>query len=202
MPSPSPVYMEMAKETALGILRLAVEYADEGSPLRGLHIPAHRFASMAADKWPYLEAHVGDDDGKGLSRQSPSFEVTGDIHFDGLVAETRSNAGNLDMACSQLVQAICDTLLQDQDFLALSSHWPGLRRIREDAAVTAKSGGELDAVIFRITITLAYREGYTPYVPPPAPTTINLDADLGPNPTDDDPAARWFVGGAFTTEST
>lgn len=201
MPAPSPVYMETVKELALDLLRAAVMDAEEGSPLFGLHIPTHRFGSVDSGKWPVLEARVGDDDGRGVSRQAPDFAVVADLVFDGIVASGRDEAGDLDLQTSLLVQAICDALLEDQSFLATFSHVMGIRRQREDATASIKGGGEFDAVVFRITFTVGFRESYTPRLPAPAATTLGITVDVGPDPTLDDPDQRHLVEASITTEA-
>lgn len=174
----APVYMETVKEAAIAILRAAVLAAADGTPLKGLYIPPHRFGSTTPDKWPFIELRVGDDDGKGISRQVPEFDFTGDLIIDGLYATGRDEAVDLDHKTSLLMQAICDTLLDDRTFIAFFNKFPGLRRQREDAAASDGKGGEFDAVLFRITITGEWREGYTPPLLIPADTLVSIDTGI------------------------
>jgi hypothetical protein len=205
VPSPvyGPVYMESVKEAALTILRAAVAAANEDeestSPFKGLNIPPHRFASVPDEAWPLLEAHVGDDEGRSTSRAYPEFDFVADLVLDGLVATGRDDAADLDARASRLVQAICDTLLEHAGFQAMFSRVTGLRRQREDAAAQGR-GGQFDAVLFRITITVGFRETYAPPEVAPAETTMDLGADLGPSPAVDDPDARLIVREQFRTE--
>lgn len=203
MPAPSLVYMETVKEAALAILRAAVTAANEDedsvSPFKGLNIPLHRFASVPDTAWPLLEAHVGDDDGRSTSRALPEFDFTADLVLDGLVACGRDDAHDLDAKASQLVQAICDTLLENAGFQRMFSRVVGLRRQREDAAAQGKDG-QFDAVIFRITITVGFRETYAPPAVVPAETTVAIAADIGAAPTELDPEGRNLVRETFTTE--
>jgi hypothetical protein len=195
--------MERVKDKALELLRAAVEAANANgapaSPFKGLNIPLHRFGSEAADRWPVLEASLGDDDGRGVNKSVPEFDVTADLYLDGVIAAGRDEAGDLDLKASLLVQAICDTLLESREWLGLSSYIARMRRQRADA-VAKNSHGEFDAVCFTITLTLAFREGYAPPPVVAVDTTIAVTGDIGPAPTGDDPDARHLMRQQFETE--
>lgn len=203
MPAPSPVYMETVKEKALQVLRAAVTAANQAAgpplPLKGLNIPEHRFGRSPVEKWPLLEASVGDDDGRGVSKLVPQFDMTADLFLDGLIALGRDDAANLDRKASLLIQAICDTLLESRDFLAMFSYVARIRRTRNDGVASGK-GGEYDAIVFTITLTVAFRENYTPPPVAAVDTTIAISADLGPAPDEDDPDKRHLVRQQFQIE--
>ncbi len=157
-----PFFPDTLADAALDRMRIAVEYADAGSPFQNLFIPATRQRQIPAGTMSSAFCYAAGEAGQGISRQIPQFRITDRLNIDGFVAQGAEATTDLDQVVGKLARAILELLLQDTTFLELFG-WVITANWSKQDVSTGKEAKEFDTIEFRIEIEIG--GGVTTYAP-------------------------------------
>src|SRR5690348_7123121 len=108
------LYGEFLAQAALARLRAAAD--GDVQPLAGTYIPKVRQQEWPDGTLKALYCYSPSEAGQGRSQALPQFLLTCTLHIEGMLAQGREEATDLDTAVGTFAQAILDLLLSDSSF--------------------------------------------------------------------------------------